>query len=141
MSNVLWRLRVSDSCPASILRWNDVKTREEFGIYYDERVTACSTSAKASSPELQKHPRLYESFKFPLEGTTCQNENKYLGWVYEPSRVGDKICIFEGNLAPLILRERPDGLYEVIGDTYIHGIMKGETMEVPGFEWKEIGLR
>lgn len=114
-----------------------------FGDYYlDERVTVCSTPADSSSADLREHQELYERSKFPADGgTMCQIEKKYLGWVHETSQIGDRICIFKGGEAPFVLRERPDGFYEVIGDEHIHGIMKGEAMEVPGFEWKEIGLR
>ena len=43
--------------------------------------------------------------------------------------IGDVICIFLGGLVPYILRQEPDGIYSLIGEVYVHGIMYGEHME------------
>lgn len=41
---------------------------------------------------------------------------------------GDKIYIILGCALPVILRKVDNG-YRLIGDSYVHGIMKGEVME------------
>ncbi|QDS72198.1 hypothetical protein FKW77_005148 [Venturia effusa] len=142
MSNVLWRLRICDSSPEPNTYIFD-HPQNTFGKYYlDDSVATQSKSTEPHSAELEEYQRLYESSIFPRDvRILCQTENNYLGWVHEPTRVGDKLCIFEGSGTPFVLRERPDGFYEVIGDAYIHGIMYGEAMRVSEFEWKEIGLR
>ncbi|KAI0414228.1 heterokaryon incompatibility protein-domain-containing protein [Xylaria grammica] len=46
-----------------------------------------------------------------------------------PVRVGDKICIFFGGKVPFLLRQQPSSnLFTLVGETYIHGIMKGAAM-------------
>lgn len=42
---------------------------------------------------------------------------------------GDVICIFLGGSVPYIIREQSDGIYELIGDAHVQGIMYGEYME------------
>jgi len=51
----------------------------------------------------------------------------------EGCEVGDIVCILYGCSVPAVLkraqRPRVDGLYEVVGEAYVHGIMDGELME------------
>jgi len=42
--------------------------------------------------------------------------------------VGDMIYIFLGGLVPYIVRERSSGVYNLVGEAYVHGIMYGEHM-------------
>jgi hypothetical protein len=44
-------------------------------------------------------------------------------------RDGDLVVIFPGGRVPHIIREVESGLYELIGESYVQGIMKGEFME------------
>ena len=37
------------------------------------------------------------------------------------------MAVIAGLKVPLALRERQDGRYEVVGETYVHGVMKGEA--------------
>jgi hypothetical protein len=43
---------------------------------------------------------------------------------------GDVCCIIPGVNVPLILRSKDNGRYNLVGNSYIHGVMKGEMMEV-----------
>jgi hypothetical protein len=57
--------------------------------------------------------------------------------------VGDTICILFGCTSPLVLRPK-EGYYEVIGETYVNGLMYGEAMaslEQTVFEVQEFELR
>jgi len=42
---------------------------------------------------------------------------------------GDACCIFAGVSAPMILRPTGQGIYNLIGECYFHGVMAGEAME------------
>ena len=53
----------------------------------------------------------------------------YLGLGPERLEKGDLICIFFGGNIPFILREGHEGQYELVGETYVHGIMHGEWMK------------
>jgi len=50
-------------------------------------------------------------------------------WLAEPNDVC-RVC--PGMEAPLILRPRKDGRYGFVGDSFIHGVMRGEVMEQLG---------
>ena len=52
----------------------------------------------------------------------------YLGLAPAATLPHDKICILAGCNVPLILRPRREH-YEIIGECYIHGIMRGEAMQ------------
>ena len=45
------------------------------------------------------------------------------------SRPNDLIFVLMGCSVPLVLRPRGDGLYQLIGECYIPGFMKGEAMK------------
>ena len=54
-----------------------------------------------------------------------------LGLAAGETRVGDSVVLCRGSSVPLILRKREDmrGMWRLIGDSYVHGIMKGEAWE------------
>lgn len=44
---------------------------------------------------------------------------------------GDEISILQGGKVPMILRrDASDGLYQFIGEAYVHGAMHGEMFEL-----------
>ncbi|KAI0381327.1 heterokaryon incompatibility protein-domain-containing protein [Hypomontagnella monticulosa] len=43
-------------------------------------------------------------------------------------RVGDVVCILYGTTVPYVLRQRPNGSMEFIGDAYIYNAMNGEWL-------------
>lgn len=45
------------------------------------------------------------------------------------AKPGDICCIIPGVDVPLIMRSKKNGRYNLVGDSYIHGVMKGEIME------------
>ncbi|KAK3368357.1 heterokaryon incompatibility protein-domain-containing protein [Podospora didyma] len=53
----------------------------------------------------------------------------YLGLVPMHSRASDKIALFRGGAMPMVIRERRDGQWEMVGDAYVHGVMMGEVYE------------
>lgn len=56
------------------------------------------------------------------------SEQGYIGMTHRQARKGDKICLLLGCSTPVVLRARHEGGYQVVGDTYIHGIMNGEAL-------------
>jgi hypothetical protein len=51
-----------------------------------------------------------------------------LGLAPSAAREGDKICLFFGAQVPFLVRKTEDGLYQFVGECYVHGIMDGEVM-------------
>ena len=50
-----------------------------------------------------------------------------LGWVPAGAQIGDRLCLLQGCPASFIVRETGDDHYEIVGDTYIKGVMRGEA--------------
>jgi hypothetical protein len=61
-------------------------------------------------------------------------ERGYLGLGQEGSQVGDVICILAGGETPFMLRQSPahEGLFQFLGECYVHGVMDGEAMNNEG---------
>jgi hypothetical protein len=55
-------------------------------------------------------------------------DNGYIGMVPWLVRRKDVIMLIKGGRVPLALRPRGNN-YELLGDCYIHGIMKGEAFD------------
>ena len=87
--------------------------------------------------------------------------NGYFGVGRRDASVGDEIHILSGTHVPFILRREVDErssiedevmmgtrndedadmpLYRMVGETYVHGIMKGGALERDGFEWGGIQI-
>ena len=55
-------------------------------------------------------------------------------------RLGDEIWIVPGVNVPLILRKVADDRYNLVGEAYVHGIMRGEAVNVWGVDLTELKL-
>lgn len=63
--------------------------------------------------------------------------NGRLGIASRHTKVGDKVCKFNGAPLLYILRLVPDReteVYRLVSDTFIHGLMHGEAAELEGTE-------
>lgn len=70
----------------------------------------------------------------------CISEGGYMGWVPFATKLGDEIAIIEGQAAPFVIRPVGDGNHRLIGECYIHGVMKGEIVLAEDYEAEEICL-
>lgn len=57
-----------------------------------------------------------------------RTECGYVGLVHGKTKVGDKVALFRGGLLPLVIREHGKE-WRVVGDGYVHGVMKGEKFD------------
>lgn len=53
----------------------------------------------------------------------------YMGLVPAESECGDIVSVLLGGQVPFILRKR-DNEYVLVGEAYVHGLMKGESMKI-----------
>ncbi|KAF5876593.1 putative heterokaryon incompatibility protein [Botrytis fragariae] len=53
----------------------------------------------------------------------------YMGFGASGAKVGDQVCILGGGWTPFVLRDHKT-YYEMIGDSYLHGMMQGETLDL-----------
>jgi len=54
----------------------------------------------------------------------------YLGVGPEFMQPGDQICLVYGAGVPFVLRRRDNGGHLLVGESYVHGIMHGEGMDI-----------
>ena len=54
-----------------------------------------------------------------------------IGLAPNTCREGDRIAVFLGCPSPMVLREKEDGNYLVLGECYVHGLMNGEAFLGP----------
>ena len=64
--------------------------------------------------------------RYSLQRRLAWTEKGYLGLVANRTEVGDGGWLCKGSSVPLILRQEGEKGWKVIGDAYVHGIMKGE---------------
>ncbi|KAF5584001.1 heterokaryon incompatibility protein [Fusarium pseudocircinatum] len=77
-------------------------------------------------PEKKKWDSLYKNLLWKKdEWDIFETENGYIGLGPRSVIPGDVICILPGAPVPYILRPAGESTYQLIGDSYIHGIMMG----------------
>lgn len=56
----------------------------------------------------------------------------FIGTVPRTTKKGDVVCVLYGGQTPFVLRpsESRPGMYRLIGDTYVHGLMEGEALSM-----------
>jgi hypothetical protein len=59
----------------------------------------------------------------------CVTRRGYIGWVPLAAREGDVLCYFEGNMLPFVIRGCEEGGYRLVGDCYLHGMMRRPGLE------------
>ncbi|KAF5712164.1 heterokaryon incompatibility (het-6OR allele) [Fusarium mundagurra] len=62
----------------------------------------------------------------------------YLGLAFSSALEGDSVWVVSACPVPLVMRPRGDGTYQMIGDSYVHGIMEGEAIK--DNSWEEITI-
>lgn len=70
----------------------------------------------------------------------CTTNKGRLAFVPPDSRSGDLICIFYGGEVPYVLRPSEPGVYTLIGECYVDGIMHGEAVSEGGVRTKDFRL-
>jgi hypothetical protein len=66
----------------------------------------------------------------------------FIGLAPRLAKEGDHIAICKGGKVPLVLRPKDEKTWELIGDSYIHGVMDGWAWELlEGSEFKESEFR
>ena len=62
-----------------------------------------------------------------------------LAQVPPSAAVGDVLCIPLGSAVPFVVRPVLDG-YQLVGECYVHGLMKGEALHGEEFRVEDISL-
>jgi hypothetical protein len=69
-------------------------------------------------------------------------KNGYIGVVPNMTEVGDVIAILKGGSVPFVLKrsEKRDGAFRLVGECYVHCLMNGEGLSLPGIREGEFLL-
>jgi hypothetical protein len=74
---------------------------------------------------------LLGDFPGPWSWRFCVTETGLIGMVPREAQKGDVICVMDGASVPFVLRQSTDSMrvpstYQLVGESYIHGMMDGE---------------
>jgi hypothetical protein len=127
------------------LLWRECENRtEEHRLYRQEMETLLTPSSstqhfftlediQTSSLPNPNNPQIaafHVAFKVAMRGRVLFITSAgHLGLGMRSMKVNDEVWVLKGVNVPLILRRREDGMYEIVGESYVHGVMYGEGME------------
>ncbi|PYI08431.1 hypothetical protein BO78DRAFT_76396 [Aspergillus sclerotiicarbonarius CBS 121057] len=70
----------------------------------------------------------------------CQTERGFIGLVPAGAKEGDAIALISGGKVPFCLRsDQGSGMYQLVGEAYIHGMMHGEAFHAEDVKILHIG--
>ncbi|KAF9635049.1 hypothetical protein BFW01_g5944 [Lasiodiplodia theobromae] len=75
-----------------------------------------------------------------LDRTVFRTDANHLGNGTRQLKVGDQVWILAGANVPFVLRPQSCGGYQLVGEAYVHGIMRGEALDRPGARSEQIEL-
>jgi len=137
-SEALWRVPCADQ------QWHEYSRRRahigaEAGVWEILARIGGDMSGYADEVKQTAWMRYYLAMEPLYNFRPFISKKGYIGMAPEFASPGDAICVILGAIAPYILRRHPDKRYELMGETYVHGIMDGEAMEM-GLEEEEFCL-
>ncbi|PVH68561.1 HET-domain-containing protein [Cadophora sp. DSE1049] len=83
-------------------------------------------SAKFGMQTMLTANKLPPSKILAFHRTMFKTKKGYVGITSRHAKVGSSVAFFQGGKLPLILNERENGQWGIVGDAYIHGIMGGD---------------
>jgi hypothetical protein len=112
-------------------KYNKKAFKMAFGSFLEHRTLFWRALSKVSNFRLKilasGSSIKYSIFGFVEGRRLAALTNGLFALVPGSCRPGDRVFIAQGGRLPLIIRKRRRGIYELIGDAYVHGIMHGEA--------------
>lgn len=108
---------------------NTIATREGTSTPQFSALTPFTTEKDADIAAIQYHKYVQQ---FTYRRRICVTCNGLVGLVPASVVEGDLIAIFLGGDTPFIVREVEDA-HVLIGDAYVHGVMRGEALAMDEF--------
>ena len=123
----------SDTSPSESL----IEKWEAFTAWHMQHCNGNYTDMGATLQRIEPYVKdITRRWGFKLGRT----EDNYLCRCPNSTRCGDSIWIVDGADVPFVLRERGPGQFQLIGQVYVHGIMKAETLDVGKLKFEQIEL-
>ena len=128
-----WRMPIAD-------RYSDAHTRSlrRAGPEIKDWYNAMMRPGDPSYASVPSNRWLTQGFTYLQAQAPFVTETGYIGIGREGIVEGDELHLVQGSETPFILR-KTDGRYELVCETYVHGIMDGELVDDnTEFEWLQI---
>lgn len=138
---VVWRLMTVDRAwEHRRMRPEDKHLYEAFLSYYStsrEQPTAAIFTGEGP-PEQHFEARTFAmaAYQYREDRVFGATTSGYVGVLPDDTRRGDSVAVFLGSNLPFVLRADGNGMYELVGPCYIHGIMDGELFDSQAGESK-----
>jgi hypothetical protein len=69
----------------------------------------------------------------------CMTGERYACLAPEGVQNGDLVCLLKGARTPFVVREQ-NGRFTLVGEAYVHGLMRGEGLNIPGTKWESMKI-
>lgn len=126
-----WRMPIAD-------RYFDENDLRRAGLEVKDWYMATLRPEDPSSAAVFSNTPRYKYSMYEVTQVAFVTETGYIGIGHPEVVKGDEVHLVQGSDTPFILR-KTDGRYQLIGETYVHGIMDGELVdENTEFEWQQI---
>jgi hypothetical protein len=139
-----WSGEFSEPSPDLRQAYNSQKAMHQIMLSNNSRVPDPGTSAYREFLVLEASSLQYAQQRIDTRSgrLLCRTQVGYVGLVPRFTIPGDLICIVYGCPVPLVVRnsDTRKGAYRLVGECYVHGIMKGESLENGRFVEKEINI-
>ncbi|KAF5724960.1 heterokaryon incompatibility protein [Fusarium mundagurra] len=109
-----------------------------YADYFDQFIKYKTWTSTATVTEWNSHKysaaQLFGASSYATAMSISQqrpffvSENLYCGLGVPGVQVGDRICVFQGFITPFILRPQLTGVYSLVGECYIYGLMNREGL-------------
>ena len=126
-----WRMPIAD-------RYYDGIVVKRAGLEAKDWHMAILHPDDSSSAAVVSKTPIYRGSTYLDRQSAFLTETGYIGIGHPETVIGDEVHLVQGSDTPFVLR-KTDDRYELIGKTYVHGIMDGELVDDnTEFEWVQI---
>ena len=115
-----------------------------FGLLFDSAVGTSPSFPDQPTPErrltlknleVRRPAQLYREIRVATARALTnrrigRTEKGYLGVMPRGAQHGDRVVVLHGGHVPFVIRPYGPDAYQLIGECYVHGIMKGEVMKM-----------
>ncbi|KAI3322975.1 hypothetical protein HD806DRAFT_94651 [Xylariaceae sp. AK1471] len=129
-ANRLRGFRGFTSQPSEDAVWPPETRRLVLGLSVEQNTVRDSAMARANQRIVSQYWSTVAAFASRLGGAVfCGTRRRYVGFVPGLAKMGDRICLLDGGRVPFLLRPEEGGMYSLVGEAYIHGIMQGQALK------------
>ena len=117
----------------------------DFFIVAEDSVERSKGIEGENETDVEPHMRGFDIFRQSLNEMTTGRKffvssDRYMGLTPTGTQLEDRICVIRGCNVPFVVRPQvADGVY-LVGECYVHGLMRGEAMRCEDGDFEAITL-